>query len=63
MMPKYLTILFLMKIQNVTMLVSVPILQCGSQKFEPIKLDKSNSVNANNYFDAKFKELKTRIKN
>ena len=30
----------------------------GSQKFEPIKLDKSNSVNANNYFDAKFKELR-----
>ena len=31
----------------------------GSQKFEPIKLDKSNSNNANNYFDAKFKELKS----
>lgn len=30
----------------------------GSQNFEPIKLDKSNSINANNYFDAKFKELK-----
>lgn len=30
----------------------------GSQKFEPIKLDKSNSLNANNYFDAKFKELR-----
>ena len=30
----------------------------GSQKFEPIKLDKSNSINANNYFDAKFKELR-----
>ena len=22
----------------------------GSQKFEPIKLDKTNSINANNYF-------------
>ena len=31
----------------------------GSQNFEPIKLDKTNSINANNYFDAKFKELKS----
>ena len=31
----------------------------GRQNFEPIKLDKTNSINANNYFDAKFKELKS----
>ena len=31
----------------------------GSQNFEPIKLDKTNSTNANNYFDAKFKEIKS----
>ena len=47
-----------MKIQSVTMLVSVPIQRMSKSKFEPIKLDKSNSINANNYFDAKFKELR-----
>jgi len=30
----------------------------GSQKFEAIKLDKSHSIRANNFFDSKFKELK-----
>lgn len=30
----------------------------GSQNFEPIKLDKSTSVQANNFFESKFKELK-----
>ena len=30
----------------------------GSQNFDPIKLDKSTSVQANNFFESKFKELK-----
>lgn len=30
----------------------------GSQKLESIKLDNSNSANVNNYFAAKFKELR-----
>ena len=30
----------------------------GSQKFEPIKVDKSDSYKADNYFDSRLKELK-----
>lgn len=34
----------------------------GSQKFEPIKVDKSDSYKADNYFNSRLKELKQEYK-
>ena len=34
----------------------------GSQSFEPIKVDKSTSVNANRYFESRLNELKDQYK-
>jgi len=34
----------------------------GGQKFEPIKVDKSTVINANNYFESKLSELKDEYK-
>lgn len=34
----------------------------GSQKFEPIKVDKSDSIKANNYFNSRLNELKEEYK-